>query len=87
MDSIDPLDKIATVLTITGISRPYIYLLISRNEFPRPVKLGRASAWLRSEVLQWVADRVSERDAVNCKTKLKNKPSSLSTCTNRRGKL
>jgi prophage regulatory protein len=60
---IDPLDKLPTVAKIAGISRPYIYLLISRNKFPRPVKLGRASAWLRSEVLAWVAARVSERDS------------------------
>jgi prophage regulatory protein len=60
---IDPLDKLSTVTTITGISKPYIYLLMSRNEFPRPLKVGRASMWLRSEVVAWVSARIVERDS------------------------
>jgi prophage regulatory protein len=60
---IDPLDKLPTVTIISGISKPYIYLLMSRNEFPHPVKAGRASMWLRSEVLAWVAARIAERDS------------------------
>lgn len=59
---IDPLDKLPTVIKIAGISRPYIYLLMARDEFPKPVKLGRASAWIRSEVQAWVAARIAERD-------------------------
>ncbi len=82
---IDPLDKISTVTKITGISRPYIYLLINRNEFPRPVKLGRASAWLRSEVLQWVAKRIAERDCKGGRCERKaNTSSGLNT--NHRGR-
>jgi prophage regulatory protein len=72
---IDPLDKLSTVTTISGISKPYIYLLISKNQFPRPIKVGRASMWLRSEVVAWVSARVIERDSAALKSTSQKKRS------------
>jgi prophage regulatory protein len=49
----------------TGLCRSHIHQLISRQQFPRQLKLvpgGRASGWLESQVNQWIADRVAERD-------------------------
>jgi prophage regulatory protein len=51
------------VMGKTRASRPYIYLLISRNAFPRPVKFGSRSAWIETEVEEWMRARVAERDA------------------------
>ena len=43
---------------ITGLSRSTIYLLMSRGEFPKPVKLtGRAVAWPESAITKWLAER------------------------------
>ena len=51
--------RMPEVRAMTGISRPQIYLLISRGKFPKQVKLGeKASAWLRSEILQWMESRI-----------------------------
>jgi prophage regulatory protein len=52
------------VLRRVGLSAAQIYRLISRGEFPAPVKLGQNSvAWIQSEVSDWVARRIAERDA------------------------
>jgi prophage regulatory protein len=48
---------------ITGLSIPYIYELISKGEFPKPIKLGeRASGWISAEVAAWQARRIAARD-------------------------
>jgi prophage regulatory protein len=42
------------------LSRSQIYLLMSRNEFPKPVSLGaRAVGFLESEVDAWITARVA----------------------------
>lgn len=42
----------------TGLSRSSIYLLMSRGEFPRPVKItGKAVAWPESVISAWLAAR------------------------------
>ena len=47
----------------TGLSRSAIYALIATGDFPKQVKLSsRASAWVESEITQWIDDRISERD-------------------------
>jgi len=59
----DVLLRIDTVCGITGLSVPTIYRLMSRNEFPRPVKItSTARAWRLSEVTAWVDSR--ERESV-----------------------
>jgi len=46
------------VETITGLSRSSIYDMMSRDEFPRPVRIGRrAVAWPESAVMEWLATR------------------------------
>jgi len=43
-----------------GLSRSALYELISRGEFPRPVRLGkRAVGWRASEVAAWIETRQS----------------------------
>lgn len=53
-----------------SLSRSEIYRRCAAEPptFPRPLKLGahsnaHASGWVASEVDQWVADRIAERDA------------------------
>lgn len=48
------------VEALTGLARSTIYDLISKGQFPRPVKLtGKAVAWPESKIAQWLADRAS----------------------------
>lgn len=44
-----------------GICRSHAHQLAAKGQFPKPVKLGvRASAWIESEITEWVAQRISE---------------------------
>ena len=55
--------KLKEVLTITGLSRSHTYALAQKGLFPQPVKLTeRSSAWVQSEVLDWVESRISARN-------------------------
>ncbi len=55
--------KLKTVMGITGLSRSQTYALAQRGEFPKQVKLTeRSSAWIESEVLDWIDSRISARD-------------------------
>ena len=46
-----------------GLSRSHAYELMTRGEFPRPVKIGRASRFVAAEVDAWIAARMAERGA------------------------
>lgn len=39
---------------ITGFSAKHIYHLINQNQFPAPVKIGRASLWRLSDINAWL---------------------------------
>ena len=55
--------KLKTVLEMTSLSRSTIYDYISRDLFPKQVKIGENSVgWVLSEVEDWINDRISERD-------------------------
>jgi len=51
--------RMPEVRETTGLSRPQIYRLISRGEFPKQIKLGdEASAWLQSEIKDWMNSKI-----------------------------
>ena len=59
--------RLPEALAKTGLSRTRCYLLIARNEFPQPVKLGananaRAIGFPEAEVDAWIAARMAERE-------------------------
>jgi prophage regulatory protein len=44
----------------TGLSRSTIYDMMDRNEFPRPIRIGkRAVAWPESAIEEWLKSRPS----------------------------
>jgi len=46
----------------TSLGKSTLYERIAAGTFPRPVKLGeRRVAWLESEVMKWIAERIAER--------------------------
>ncbi|WP_201580119.1 AlpA family phage regulatory protein [Psychrobacter sp. Pi2-52] len=47
---------------ITGFSAKHIYHLINQNQFPAPVKIGRASLWRLSEINSWVESHTQPAD-------------------------
>jgi prophage regulatory protein len=49
-------------------SRMHVFRKIRQGQFPKPVKLGaQTNAWPESEIDQWLADRVAQRDAQEAK--------------------
>ncbi len=55
--------RLPHVIQKTGLCRSAIYNLIRAGKFPKQIKLTqRSSGWLESEIDQWLADRIAERD-------------------------
>ena len=53
------------VLAMTGLSKAFMYDLISQDQFPRPVRIGqRAVAWWRSEVVAWMESSITTTDGM-----------------------
>lgn len=54
--------RIRQVKEATGISTSQIYKLMSKGQFPAPIHpLGsRISAWIESEVNDWIAEQISK---------------------------
>ncbi len=48
-----------------GISRSHAYELMSARAFPRPVKIGKASRFVSTEIDAWIASRIAARDGVS----------------------
>lgn len=48
------------ITDFTGLTDKWFYKLISEGKFPAPIKLGRSSRWLQSEVEKWVQERIDQ---------------------------
>jgi prophage regulatory protein len=46
-----------------GMGRTALHGLIQAGKFPRPVKVGSASAWFDAEITCWIEDLAASRDA------------------------
>ncbi|HDT5075867.1 TPA: AlpA family phage regulatory protein [Enterobacter asburiae] len=56
-------DQLVDMTFITGytsMTDKWFYRLISENAFPAPIKLGRSSRWLKSEVEKWMLERIQQ---------------------------
>jgi prophage regulatory protein len=50
--------RLAKVCKFVGLSKSTIYLMIRREEFPSPVKIGaRAVAWHSEHIKNWIGSR------------------------------
>jgi prophage regulatory protein len=57
----DAFVRIDTVMALVGLSVPTIYRLMSKGDFPRPVKLTTtARGWRLSDLISWMRGREVE---------------------------
>ncbi|EDU9160636.1 AlpA family phage regulatory protein [Salmonella enterica] len=56
----DELVDMKFITKYSKITDKWFYKLIKDGEFPKPIKLGRTSRWLRSEVENWFQKRIDE---------------------------
>lgn len=54
----DQLIDMTFITTYTGMSDKWFYKLIQDGLFPKPIKLGRSSRWKKSEVENWMYERI-----------------------------
>ncbi|AHK20253.1 AlpA family protein [Yersinia ruckeri] len=55
----DQFVNMAFITRLLGVSDKWIYRLIKDGAFPKPIKLGRSSRWLQSEVEAWLQERIN----------------------------
>ncbi|NBJ33141.1 AlpA family phage regulatory protein [Serratia fonticola] len=48
------------ITTLTGLTDKWFYKLIQDGAFPKPIKFGRSSRWLKSEVEKWLMERIEQ---------------------------
>lgn len=53
--------RMPQVLDRVGLKKTVIYERIKAGSFPKPIKLGSASAWPEHEVEAWIAQQVEEQ--------------------------
>lgn len=54
--------RIREVLHLTGLSRSGLYKRIGYGLFPAPIKLGRTSVWLESDIDAWIDALLATKD-------------------------
>ncbi len=59
----DQLLRLLAVLAIVQGGRTWWLDLVKARKAPQPVKIGRSTFWLASEVQAWIADRVRDSRA------------------------
>ncbi|MDF3680286.1 helix-turn-helix domain-containing protein, partial [Enterobacter hormaechei] len=45
---------------LTGVSDKWFYKLIQEGVFPKPIKMGRASRWLKSDLEEWLQAKIND---------------------------
>ncbi len=56
----DQMVDMAFITQLTGLTDKWFYKLIKDGAFPAPIKLGRSSRWLKSEVEAWLQARITQ---------------------------
>ena len=54
--------RLPAVQDRVGMGRTAVYELIKAGKFPRPVKVGAASAWIDVEITRWIEQLAASRD-------------------------
>lgn len=48
------------ITRLTGLSDKWFYKLIQEGVFPKPIKMGRASRWLKSDQEEWLQAKIND---------------------------
>ncbi|MFB4494370.1 helix-turn-helix transcriptional regulator [Enterobacter hormaechei subsp. oharae] len=56
----DQFVDMAFITNLFQMTDKWIYKLIKDGTFPKPIKLGRSSRWLKSEVEAWLQERINQ---------------------------
>lgn len=65
MDTTDQALRLPEVMKITALRRSNVYKLMALGKFPKSFKITeRSCAWLKSEVEEWLQQRIAKRDEV-----------------------
>ena len=48
------------ITRLTGLSEKWFYKLIQEGVFPKPIKMGRASRWLKSDLEEWLQAKIND---------------------------
>lgn len=48
------------ITRLTGLSDKWFYKLIQNGAFPKPIKLGSASRWLKSDLEEWLQAKIND---------------------------
>ncbi|MDU5940448.1 MAG: AlpA family phage regulatory protein [Escherichia coli] len=56
----DQMVDMAFITQLTGLTDKWFYKLIKDGGFPAPIKMGRSSRWLKSEVEAWLQARIAQ---------------------------
>jgi prophage regulatory protein len=56
----DQMVDMAFIVRFTGMTDKWFYKLIQDGKFPKPIKMGRSSRWLESEVVMWFKEKINE---------------------------
>ena len=59
----DQFVDIKFITHLTGLSDKWFYKLIKDGKFPKPIKLGSSSRWLKSEIENWLQERITKSRA------------------------
>jgi len=49
------------VSNYVSMGRSRVYALIDEGKFPKPIKIGRSSRWLKSEIDSWITEQALAR--------------------------
>ncbi|EMC7917390.1 AlpA family transcriptional regulator [Enterobacter kobei] len=55
----DKMVDMVFITEFTGLSDKWFYKLIKDDKFPKPIKLGRSSRWLKSEIEAWLEEKIA----------------------------
>ncbi|HHP0207206.1 TPA: helix-turn-helix transcriptional regulator [Escherichia coli] len=48
------------ITRLTGLSDKWFYKLIQEGVFPKPINMGRASRWLKSDLEEWLQAKIND---------------------------
>ena len=48
------------ITRLTGLSDKWFDKLIQEGVFPKPIKMGRASRWLKSDLEEWLQAKIND---------------------------